>query len=296
MIQSRLLRSLQKSKENLTRSQERIATSKNIRRASDDPMGFMKIMSLRRDLHRIRQTVRNARNASVTLIQMDTTLEYVNDMMLDASTQATRMSSDTVGVNERLAISKNIQFMIDDMIQKANMKFGGQYIFSGHKIFTQPYQIINDGGPDDGKIDYFGDQQLVEQRIELSGSMVVNVPGSDIFGDKDSGIFKVLTDLKTALENNDVAGIQSSLSLISAEMDRITAVRGEVGVKIRRAEASINELSSMEPELISDLVKIEDVDIAMEAGTYMATREVYQATLEATGSILQLPSLINFLR
>ena len=284
------------SKKNLTRSQERISTSKNIRRASDDPIGFMRIMSLRRDLHRVRQTIRNARNASVTLVQMDTTLEHTNDIMLDASTQATRMSSDTVGADERLAISKDIQFMIDDMLQKANMKFGGQYIFSGHKIFTQPYQIINDGSPDDGKIDYFGDQQLVEQRIELSGSMVANVPGSDVFGDKDSGIFKILTDLKTALENNNVAGIQSSLSLISAEMDRISAVRGEVGVKIKRSESSINKLSSMEPELVNELVKIENIDMAMEAGIYMATQEAYQATLEATGSTFRLPKLIDFLR
>ena len=157
MVQNRLLRNLQKSKENLTRSQERISTNKNIKRASDDPMGFMRIMSLRRDLHRMRQTLRNARNTSITLVQMDNTLEYANNIMLDASTEATRMSSDTVGADQRLTIAKDIQFMIDDMLQKANTKFGGQYIFGGHKIFTQPYQI--DIG--DGKIDYFGDPNLV---------------------------------------------------------------------------------------------------------------------------------------
>jgi len=290
MVQSRLLRNLQKSKENLTRSQERISTSKNIKRASDDPMGFMRIMSLRRDIHRIRQTVRNARNASITLAQMDSTLEHANDIMLNASTEATRMSSDTVGADERLTIAKEVQFMIDDMLQKANTKFGGQYIFSGHKIFTQPYQIDND------EVDYVGDQELVEQRVELNGSMVVNVPGSDIFGDKNSGVFKVLADLKTALENNDVTGIQNSLPLIRVEMDRIASVRGEVGVKIKRMEASISQLNTMEPELVNDLVQIENIDIAMEAAIYMANQEAYQATLEVTGSTLRLPKLIDFLR
>ncbi len=294
MIQSRLLRNLQKSKENLTRSQERISTSKNIRRASDDPMGFMRIMSLRRDLHRLRQTVRNARNASITLVQMDSTLEHATNIMLNASTEATRMSSDTVGADERLAMSKDIQFMIDDMLQKANTNFGGQYLFSGHKIFTQPYQI----DIVDGDIDYLGDEELVEQRIELNGSMVVNVPGPDIFGQgsDSNGVFRVLTELKTALENNDVTGIRDSLALITQEMDRIATVRGEVGVKIKRVEASMSELNTMEPELISNLVQIENIDIAMEVGMYMANQEAYQATLEATGSTLRLPKLIDFLR
>jgi flagellar hook-associated protein 3 FlgL len=227
---------------------------------------------------------------------MDSALEQANNIMVDVSTEATRMSSDTVGADERLAISKDIQFMIDDIFQKANTKFGGQYIFGGHKIFTQPYQVIDDGGADDGKIDYFGDQELVEQRIELNGSMVVNIPGSDIFGTKDSGIFKILADLKIALENNDVEGIQDSLPLIAKEMDRITAVRGEVGVKIKRVEASIDELSTIEPQLVNDLTQIEDTNITMEAGIYMATQEAYQATLEATGSTLRLPKLIDFLR
>lgn len=293
MIQSRLLRNLQKSKENLTRSQERISTSKNIRRASDDPMGFMRIMGLRRDLHRLRQTVRNARNASVTLAQMDSTLEHATNIMLNASVEATRMSSDTVGADERLTIARHIQFMIDDMFQKANTNFGGQYLFSGHKIFTQPYQIDVDGD-----IDYLGDEELVEQRIELNGSMVVNVPGPDIFGQgsDSNGVFKVLTDLKTALENNDVTGIQDSLALITQEMDRIATVRGEVGVKIKRVEASMSKLNTMEPELINNLVQIENIDIAMEVGMYMANQEAYQATLEATGSTLRLPKLIDFLR
>ena len=73
-------------------------------------------------------------------------------------------------------------------------------------------------------------------------------------------------------------------------------VRGEVGVKIKRVEASIDELSTIEPQLVNDLTQIEDTNITMEAGIYMATQEAYQATLEATGSTLRLPKLIDFLR
>jgi len=290
IIQDRLLRNLQKSKERITNSQERISTSKNIKRASDDPIGFMRIMSYRRDIYRLRQTVRNAENASMTLIQMDSALEHTGDVLLEAMSEVTRVSSDTVGADERAAIAKDVQYMIDDILQKANTKYGGQYLFAGHKIFTQPYQEVG------GVIDYVGDQGLIEQRVELNGSMVINTPGSEAFGTSASGIFKILTDLKNALEANNLTGIQDSIALIDAEIDRITAVRSSVGVKIKRVETSISELNAIEPELIDDLSKVEDIDIVIESGEYLAAQEAYQAALETTSSALQLPLLSNYLR
>jgi flagellin-like hook-associated protein FlgL len=67
-------------------------------------------------------------------------------------------------------------------------------------------------------------------------------------------------------------------------------------MKINRVEASINELNILNISLNSDLSEIEEVDMAIEAGKYLANQEAYQMTLEATASALQLPSLIDFLK
>jgi len=462
MIQGRVLRNLQQSKERLMASQERIATQKNIGKPSDDPIGLVRIMGYRRDLHKLDQTLRNAGNASTTLNQMDSALQNVSDLILDVRVKAGSMSSDTMNAEDRQAMADEIQYVIDDVLQEANTKLGSRYLFSGHRILTQPYQKV------DGQVRYMGNNGTIEQRIELNGSMITNVPGSTVFGGSvfpitttvadatisdagppaigldngtieselrnafaaevaplsggatvttdeagerwqitdggetyyvenysagaddnrlrifadapfgltaqdvtisdagpplvgmdngtitdelrdaflanditlsgdatvsvdvagerwqitdgndmyyvenydagaddnrlriyesdDGGIFRVLEDLRDALDRDDVSEIAESQDLMDAEIDRIAGVRGGLGMKINRVEASINELNILNISLNSELSQIEEVDMAMEAGKYLANQEAYQMTLEATASALQLPSLIDFLK
>ena len=290
VVQDRMLRNLQRATERLTQSQERMSTNRNIKLPSDDPIGFMGIMNCQRDLFRLRQTIKNAGNASSLLSQTDVALQQVGDVLLDARNKATTMATDTAGADERSAVAGEVQLMINGTLQKANTMLGGRYIFSGHRIFTQPYQEI------DGEIEYFGDQGEINQRIELTGSMIVNTPGSEAFGSSASGVFRVLGDLRDALEANGAVGIQESISSIDAEIDRIAAVRGEIGVKINRVDASVDELSITELSLTNELSRIQDADMAMQAGEYIATQEAYQAALEVTASTLKLPRLLDYLR
>jgi len=100
MIHRRLVASLQASKNQLTRTQERISSNKNVRRPSDDPIGFMKIMSYRTELLKVEQTQKNIRVASLSLSQMDSELESAGDIVLDLKNKATLMASDTTNADE----------------------------------------------------------------------------------------------------------------------------------------------------------------------------------------------------
>ena len=133
-------------------------------------------MSYHRDLHKLRQTIKNAESASGALRITDTALQQVGDLMIDARNKAVAMASDTVSESARPAVAAEIQLMIDQMLQKANTEFGGRYIFSGHRVLIPPYQQV------DGQIKYLGDQGKMAQKVELSGSVVINIPGTEIFG------------------------------------------------------------------------------------------------------------------
>lgn len=370
MIHRKLIASLQETKDRLVRNQERIATNKNIRRPSDDPVGFMKAMNYRRELYKLRQVVRNAESTSLTLFQMETTLDNVGDLLLDAKDKAATMANDTVSAEDRLAALAEVELMIEDVLQKANTEFSGRYLFSGHKIFTRPYTqqtiaenstvSISGGGPVDlsyslpadgdvnitiyddtetlvrtvnvgtqvagsynyswdglddlgapvpdadynyqvsvdfgDRIEYVGDQGLIQQKVELNASMVVNIPGSDVFGTSASGIFPVLETFREALETNDRDGISGSITALDTQIGRIAETRGEIGMKIKRVEASMDTLHLMEPMITGNLSKIEDVNMIAAAGEYMAIQEAYQAALAGTSSTLRLPTLLDYLR
>ena len=290
MIHGRLLKSLQEAKERLVRSQTRVATQKNISKPSEDPIGLSRIMSYHRDLHKLRQAIRNAENTSSMLSHADTVLQQATDLLIDVRRLAVAMSSDTVDEDARQSAAYEVELAMDQMLQKANTKFGGRYIFSGHKILTQPYQEIA------GVIDYVGDLGEIEQRVGVDGFIKVNIPGSDIFGSSGAGVFKVLLDLKNALDANDGATIQASMALIDEEIERISAALGTVGTRMNLVESNLEQLRGIELSLDGKLSQIEDVDMAVEAAEYMANQEAYQAALEAASSALELPNLLDYLQ
>ena len=127
--------------------------------------------------------------------------------------------------------------------------------------------------------------------------MTVNFPGTSVFGlgSVDGGIFKTLKDLKTALESNNTADINRTLSHFDDEIDRISMVRGEIGVKVNRIQSNTSELKTLELYLKDGISKIEDVDMAEEAGKFIANQEAYQAALQATATVLKLPKLTDYL-
>jgi len=294
IIQNRVLRGLRTAAQRLSESHERVATNKNLKRPSDDPVAHAKAMTYHRDLYKLRQTVTNAKSAFDTFSYTDTILEKVDELLVDARNKAASMATDTVSEEARSAVAGEIQIMISQMLQLANTQFAGRYVFAGHKVNTQPYQ-------DNGiQIAYYGDEGEIAQRVELGGQTItVNVPGPRVFGSgtgqAGEGIFEVLKDLRDSLNNNNTDEIRNSLSSIDDEIDKIANIRGEVGAKINRTQASMDELGIIELLLAGELSKIEEVDMALEAGKYVANQEAYQAALQATSSILKLPRLTDYL-
>ena len=126
--------------------------------------------------------------------------------------------------------------------------------------------------------------------------MVINIPGSDIFGVESDGIFTSIGDFMAALGNDDTAGITAAIAAFKVDMDRIVEARGVLGMRIRRVESSGAEMEMIKPTIADNLADIEDVDVVLESAEYLATQEAYQAILKSSGSILQLPSLLDYLR
>ncbi len=369
MVHRRLTNSIQQAKDRLTRSQERIATNKNIRRPSDDPVKFMQLMSYHRELYKLEQTSRNAQSASIMLSHTEAVLESVGELLLDLKDKASAMANDTASASDRQAILAEVELIIMDMVQKANTEFSDRYIFAGHKISAPPYVkqgVVKDstvslsgGGPvdlgysllsgadvtinvydgtgalvrsidagaqvagdntyswdglddlgalaPDGRynyqvsadfgdlIEYVGDQKLIEQMVERNSTMAINIPGSDIFGTSSSGIFQVVENFRRSLDENDTDGIQASITALSVEITRVTEARGNIGMRIRRTDASMDELQLVKSMISQSLSDIEDVDIATEAGEYMATQTSYQAILQSSSSTLRLPTLLDYM-
>lgn len=436
MIQTRVFKGLQASAERLSKTHRRVATSKNLNRPSDDPVLASRAMGYHRDLYILRQTIRNAEGTDSLLSYTDTILEKVGDLIFDLRNKTMLMGTDTVDKEARKAVAKEIDIMMNELLELANTQYAGRYIFAGHKVLEPPYrknlaidkipyekdivssslsgnlnsdstepyvkQItvfdqsgnphnvkitfertensnewkwtsnigsgegiikfnvngsyayassnsitfsswgskVSDGPPPtfndlivnidfskitqfnrlsnlelstpitNGDIEYTGDQGELKIRIELGKEAIaVNFPGTRIFGLGTSqtadGLFKVMKEIKDALQadSNDKSipeseysiKIQNMLSYIDNEIERLSAIRGELGVKMSRTQTSLENMRTLELTLTDELSSIEEVDMSEEAGVYVATQASYRAALHAASSLLKLPSLIDYI-
>ncbi len=293
VIQKRIINGLKQSALKLSETHNRIATTKNLSRPSDDPIGCAKIMSYYKELYKVNQTIKNCDNSLNLLSYSDAILEKVGELIMDVRNKAASMASDTVDSDARKTVAREMDVIIDQMMQLSNSKLAGRYIFSGHKILSPAY--TKDAS---GNISYQGDQGNIKQRIELGDqTMITNIIGTNVFGQGTAtdGIFKIFGDLKNALNSSNTAEINGSLSSLDNELDILVMVRGEVGVKVNRVQTSKDQMQTIELSLRDNISQIEDVDMAAEAGEFMINQESYQAALQATSTILKLPKLTDYL-
>ena len=115
-------------------------TEKKVNRPSDDPAGTANIYSLRASLTSIDNYSTNASTAKGWLSLADGVLQQVSTMITDAKTKDLQGSTGTVSSENRDQIATQLRQIYEQLIVAANTSFNGQYIFSGHKTDTAPYE------------------------------------------------------------------------------------------------------------------------------------------------------------
>jgi flagellar hook-associated protein 3 FlgL len=125
--------------EQLRKINEQIASSRRINRPSDDPVGLTHALNLRESLAQIEQYGANIKLGQSWLQMTESALQQVNDLTIRAKTVAAQMATGTYTANERKNAAKEIQNIIEQMVQIGNTKLSGRYIFGGDKDRTAPY-------------------------------------------------------------------------------------------------------------------------------------------------------------
>jgi flagellar hook-associated protein 3 FlgL len=132
--------------------------------------------------------------------------------------------------------------------------------------------------------------------IGRNSTVQVGSDGEAVFGTagQDNDIFKTLEDLKTALTDDNVSGIQNAMTRLDNHFDHISTKISDLGSKMIRMEIKGNILQGMDIANTERLSNIEDADIA-EAIIELKQKELaYQAALASSAKVMKL-SLIDYL-
>lgn len=286
MLTNNLLRNMYTNLRGLERASDRLASQKEVRRPSDDPVRVVTSLALRNNLGKVGQYQKNISDAQSWLEITEGALGNAIDVLQRARELAVNGSTDTVPQESRLALAQEVRQLKEQLIQIANTTHGSRYIFGGTRTSEPPY----DGGwkGNDGKIEF-----LISPEVTIQ----INLPGGDLFGDENSGAIGVLEKMADFLEDDTKSGtdISSVIGELDEIIDNFIAKRGEIGAKTNRMETSLDRLGETEISVIELLSKAEDADIARAIIDLKAQENAYRVTL-AAGARIVMPTLMDFLR
>ncbi|MEE9441130.1 MAG: flagellar hook-associated protein FlgL [candidate division Zixibacteria bacterium] len=175
MIINRTIFNLSRNASRFMDLQSMLSTGRRINTPSDDPIGTQRDLNYRSRLAEIIQLKSNVSQAYGRLSFYEDTLNDLKNLYESSNLTATTMANDTFTAVEREAAANEVDSIYQQVLQLANKKINGRYIYSGHRIRTAPLEASTHG------VVYNGDTGILESEIEASERLITNLNGQETF-------------------------------------------------------------------------------------------------------------------
>ncbi|GAP07882.1 flagellin [Anaerolinea thermolimosa] len=210
------LNSLNYINKQLAVHQTRLATGKRINSAADDPAGLTIATKMQSRSEGLKTALANIADAKNLLAVAESGLGRINDILVQMRNKVQAGGSDTMGSEERKAISDQVTAylaQIDDLVSQT--KWNGTTLIGGSALVFQT-------GADSSDV------------VTMSAIATVNSAGLTLSASS-------LNTTDSATFRTFMASIESAMSLVNAELAKVGALTGRLSFKEDQvAAAQIN--------------------------------------------------------
>ena len=295
MIYDQGVIALQKQSAALLHTGQQIATGRKILTPSDDPVGSARALDLSQSKSVNQQFITNQGYADDALKLVDGQLDGAGEIIQYARERVLAAGNPALSPSDRQLIATDLRSQFDAMLAIANTRdANGDYLFAGYRSNTPPFEKTVSAGTLGS--DYMGDQGARTMQVSSSRFMPVSFAGESVFGTADDGVFRVLGDFISALEDgSDVSGaVSTALEGLDESLDRTLTVRAQIGSQQVEVEQLGFIGSDLDLQYASTLSDLQDLDYneAISRLTQQRTflEAAQQSFLKTTGL-----SLFNYL-
>src|SRR5690554_737908 len=165
------VKGIQNNYAELIRTQQQISTDNRILTPADDPVASVRLMQLEQQQNMLGQYKDNLVAANNSLVQEESVLNSVNDIMQRIRVLAEEAGNGALSQSDRQSIAAELREREDELLGLMNTKNArGEYLFSGFQGKTQPF--VRQG---DGSFVYMGDEG--QRKLQVASSL--DIPISD---------------------------------------------------------------------------------------------------------------------
>lgn len=291
-IQLSMLDNLQYGFGEYARLDRQISTNKRILQPSDDPVGSVRLLGLKKEQVAMEQYQKNIANAKSQLSQGEIQLDTMTNMLSRLRDLTQTAANGSLSEDDRRAVSSELAIIKDGLLDLANARNeSGSTLFSGSQV--DKTAIVKDPG---GNYVYQGDNLVREVSIAKGVTVELNQTADKLFI-QNGDFFKQLDDMVAAFD----IGAADSADQARAMLDRSLTLQDDISQMVSTIGARINLLDQVdeghaEKSVYSKEVsnQIESLDYAsaatQQAHVLMALQVQQQAFAKVNGL-----SLFNYM-
>ncbi len=188
MLNNSFISNLNSTKANVSKLQMDIATQKKIRNPSDSPYGTSKILKLNEQLSLQDSYAKNVENGLAFLNETSFEMDSIQSDVQNVQTALTELQNPTNQVNLQ-SYADQIDQALNSILNHANAKFNGKYVFGGTDFSSEPYGYDSSNTSIETKVGDTSGTQVVKTSQNIFQK--INLTGSEVFGTivKNTGTF-----------------------------------------------------------------------------------------------------------
>jgi flagellar hook-associated protein 3 FlgL len=281
------LENINRTKTRLDKAQEQITTGKRVNRFSDDPFAASQSNRIAALTSTNDQFIANNELLRGKLELTDSTLQSLIQTMDSARTAAAQALSGTTTPESRAALAESVGSARAEALSSANAKFNGLYLFAGTQSTDPPF--VDSGG----SVSYMGNDDPVYMRLDAATVMKTNLTNSDVFAGPPA-MFDTLDALKTAIQNNDTAGIRARLGDLETLSDGLNTADTIVGGNLQLVDQVQKALKDHNNALQSESSRLTDADLVKAISDMNLANDAVSVSLRSQAQTQNL-SLIDMM-
>ena len=292
-IQQTMLGSLQSNYSQYGRLQMQMASGKEILQPSDDPIGSVALLGLKKEQKSLTQYQDNISQVKTQLSQDEVLIGSMTEMLLRVQDLTQTAANGTNGTAELKAFAvelRQIQQGLEDVVNSKDEN--GSYLFSGTKVDQKPVVKDLSGsylGPQ-------GDNLSREVAVAHGVTISANDNASDLFF-SSGNFFQQFDTFISALETATgpvSTEANTMLAQLTSTQSDISSVRSSIGARINTLDQLDSSHSEM--KLFSEEVsnEIQSLDYSAAATKMSDVLLALQVTQQSFGKVNNL-SLFNYI-
>ncbi len=293
------LADLSRVQANNEKVQRQISSGLRINDPSDAPDQIAGLLQIQSDISRNSQVQQNLGRVKAEVDTAEQSVSSAVQLADNALVLASQGANTATTASTRLNLAQQVQALQQQLVQLAQTKVDGRYVFSGDADQTPPYQY-NAASPNG--VDRLVTASATRQVQDSNGnSFPVAQTAQTLFDHRDAkdgyapdNLFAALNALMVTLSANDEAGIGLSMASLRTAADYVNSQQTFYGVTQNRVSAAVDASGQRDVSLRAQLSKERDTDLTSAALTITDGRTQEQAAL-ASRAKMQKTSLFDYL-